>query len=320
MYAQLGDIVFEALFGPEQYDDNQETEYAQIPLINRKPRLQRTGEKLQEINLGIGLKTAFCIPEDEHRRLNEKRMNGEILTFVWGSGDVEGDFVIRSIKKVLNALSPDGHARDLSLQISLIEYYNPDKLGDIKKNAERNAFATTLDAPTPENLVVDEPSPATSVMNDVAAADSNMSHTNKKLGESLLKADGYDAAIDKAQAFVTSAKSNLYQTKKLIRNSKTLLASIGVKMAATPNLATIASTLTAEVTAAEIVVDDAETLVDDITNLPDPVSDLADANQVLTAMLDIVQTVSDIETANKSVKKAAQPLAVAVAGRAKIET
>lgn len=315
MYAQLGDIIFEALIGPDQYDDSQETTFAEVPLINSKPKLQRTGEKLQEINLGISLNTAFCSPEEEFKKLNDKRITGEILPFVWGSGDVEGDFVIRSIKKTINALAPSGALRDITLQISLIESYDVDKIGSLKKSAQRNAFATTLTAPTPENIDPPAPTPSADVMADVSVTDRNVNQVNGKLSAAAVKAEAYTAPIDQAQAFVTKVNSEAYQVKKLISGTLTLLAGINVKLGANPALAALVPTLSAQITAADVAIQAADTVVSGYAALPDPVNTLTEANQVLQSMADTKQAVTDMETANKNVKTAAQALAVAMAAR-----
>jgi phage protein U len=320
MYAQLGDIIFDALIGPESYDDNQETDYALIPLINRKPKLQRTGEKLQEINLTISFRDQFCIPEEQTKILQDKRINGEVMTLTWGSGDIEGDFVIKSIKKVINALSPFGQMRDITLTVALIEYYNPDKIGAIKKLAKRNAFATSLTAPTPENLTVTEPSPATSVMKDITGADLNNAQTAGKLEDAADKFKNNDAIIDAAQVYVNKVKADLYQVKRLIKNTQALLTNVGVKLAQYPVLNTIANTLASEITATNTAVTQANTLVDTFQSLPDPVTTLVEANQVLTTSDSGVTAAKNLRTCNDNVRKAAQPLAVAIAKKQEIET
>jgi phage protein U len=315
MYSQLGDIKFITLFGPDQYDDNRETEFAEVALINRKSRLQRVGEKLQEVNLNISLNHSFCVPEEVYNLMDDKRANAEILPLIWGSGQVEGDFVIRSIKKQITELNPNGSWREIVLQLALIEYYNPDKISEVKKTAQRDAFATSLASPTPENIDTTEPSAATDVMADVSAADRNNIQVNDKLNSAANKTNGYSAPIDKAQVFVNQVKSDSFQVKKLIRTTKEILSGVGVKLAANPALTAIATSLTADITAANVAVTGAETVVNGYSSLPDPVSTLSEANQVLDVMADTVQATNDLEAANKNVQKSAQPLAAAIAAR-----
>ena len=315
MYAQLGDIIFQAMFGPDQYDDTEEMEFAQIPLINRKPRLQPIGEKLQEINIGISLSTAFCTPEVELQKIRDKKSNVEVLPFIWGNGDVEGDFVIRAIKKTVNSLSPDGNFRLIYLQLTLVEYYNPDKLGSLKKLAVKNAFATSLDAPTPQNVIIEDPSPAVSVTKDLGNADAHVNNANSKMDYAVTKASTYTDPIDKAQLFVTQAKIDSYQLRKLIRNTKTLLNSIGVKLAATPALTALAVNMSTHLTAAQSAVDAAQTVADGYDSLPDPVSDLTDANTVITSMNNTTTATSNLKSALSNLKISAQPLAIVSATR-----
>lgn len=318
MYAQLGDIIFDLLFGFDKYDDTKETSYAQQQLINTKPLLQGTGEKLQEINLSIRLHTAFCVPEEQYAILDKKRTDMEVLTFVWGSGVIEGDFVIATLKKGIPALAPDGSIREMTCDLTLLEFFNADKVGTERKIIQSNAFATTLAAPHLSNVQVSEPSPATDVMDDVQDVTLNSNSVSSSLDSSVALANTKSAAIDKAQTFVDQVNSKAYQVRRLITGTKVLLTDIGLKLTSHPALTAIANTLSAQITTSQTVVNDAETLVNDYDSFPNPVTTLSDAEVVLSAMSDTVQVIKDLNQETKNLQTAAQPLAVAIATRKEV--
>jgi phage protein U len=315
MTCSLGDIIFELLIGLGKYEDTREMTYAQVPLIGRKSTLQQTGEKPQEISITIGFRDAFCIPEEQYAALDKKRVSGEILTFIWGTGEIEGDYVITSHKKTINELGPGGEWRDVSCDLTLLESYNSNKVPAARQKIERAAFATNLDTPRPANIQVTEPSPATDVMDDVQDVNINTDQVSTGLGNAVNQANSKNVLIDKAQEFVDRSNEQSYQLSKLTRQTSQLLSSIGVKMAASTNMQVIAPLLTAQVAASTTIVNDADTLISGYSAMPNPVNNLTDANTVLNVLNDTVQAVQDLTQTIAQLKTASQPLAVAIATR-----
>jgi phage protein U len=315
MYAQLGDIVFETLKGFTAYTDKQETTYAEHALIENKPRLQRTGEKLQEINLTIDFHSAFCQPDVEMAKLQQLRLNGEILTFIWGSGDVEGDFVIKSISKKLNDLAGDGNSINITADLELIEYYNPDKPNSNKLLAKRNAFATKLTTPLPGDETVDPPSDGVAAMKDVSKTDLNANNFSKTIKTATDKANANNLIIDKAQDFVNSISRVKGLVNKMVTEINNSLSLLNVKIGANPKIVQIATTLNAAISAAGTVVTSAQNLLTSYDNLPASVTTIPQANAVLGVMATGTQVSADLINAIKDLKTAAQPLASATATR-----
>lgn len=152
MYAQLGDIQFEGLKGFEVFDRQRESVLPQHDRIDGKPRLQRTGDKLDEIKLVVRLHSLFCDPEFEIRRLNTHRSDGEILPFSSGSGVYWGDFVIQKISEKVNFTTPTGELVHVDLEIKLVEFYDPDKEKTAAEAAIRDGFGMRNNNPTPANV------------------------------------------------------------------------------------------------------------------------------------------------------------------------
>ena len=108
MYAQLGDVVFNGLIGPSSFSSGIEAKYAEQERIESKPRLQRTGEGLREISLGIKFHSSYCNPEAQLSTLEGHRSTGEVLAYIRGDGSLLGSFVITSINHVVNQHDTEG--------------------------------------------------------------------------------------------------------------------------------------------------------------------------------------------------------------------
>lgn len=148
MYAQLGSIKFELAYGFETYENSASASYAEHALIENKPRLQRTGNGLDEISFTLNLHLGFCNPDNEWERFLQAKDLGDVLPFVWGTGAVVGDFVITTLKRNIQKTDKDGFVIWSKVDITLREYTTPDKEAARLKQAQQNAFATSLRQPT----------------------------------------------------------------------------------------------------------------------------------------------------------------------------
>lgn len=319
MYAQLSDIVFELMFGFDLYEDTQATNYAELPLVLGKPRLQRVGEQLQNINLSINFASQFCVPEVEFDRLNQKRIAGEVCAFIWGNGDVEGDFVITELKKTINALR-DGNVLHMTVTVALREYYDPNKIGNLKKLAEKKAFAVDLNRPLPENVDVSEPSDGTEVMSNIFSQDRKADLVTNALNQAKKVSDAYNAIIDKAQSFVDDVISGAGAITGVLASINKLQTALSGKMTANPTLSTIAPNLSAALTAAQTAISAADTLVQSYSSMPNPVTTISEANSVLGVIAQTVSKTADVVTAMKNLRDASQPIALYVATGKEIDT
>lgn len=141
MYAQLGDIQFEGLLGFTSLDHTLASKFAETPIIEGKPRLQYTGEELDDISFTMRLHASFCDPEFQFQKLNNKRTSQEVLPLLNGDGLFYGNFVIEQIKKGIAHTSPTGFIVDLELSVTLKEFYSPDINTDNRKKLQKDAFA-----------------------------------------------------------------------------------------------------------------------------------------------------------------------------------
>lgn len=153
MYAKLGNIIFQQQKGFSTLKSDYATKYAEHSLISGKPRLERTGEDLESLNISLTLHKSFADPLEAFNELNAARIAGEILPLVLGNGEYINDFVITGITKDIVQTAPDGTVIFMILGIGLKEYFNP----DVSYEERAKAIAESINA-NPANLQ-NEPSP-----------------------------------------------------------------------------------------------------------------------------------------------------------------
>jgi phage protein U len=121
MYSQLGDIRFQGLFGPDIFKGKRSQALAQHALIDGKPKLQKLGDNLEEIQLDIQLHSRFCNPETEISKLHAMCADGQILPLITGTGELVGNFTIAEVGRSYNHLDPRGRIIWARVGINLIE-------------------------------------------------------------------------------------------------------------------------------------------------------------------------------------------------------
>lgn len=125
MYAILGDIKFEGYKGFSDFSASNESVLSEHPVIEGKPRLQKTGEKLEEIGIKFLLHSRFCNPERELETLQGYRRDGQVLPFISGDGYNYGDFVIKSISRTLTQTNSKGAIIGIEVEVTLLEVFIP---------------------------------------------------------------------------------------------------------------------------------------------------------------------------------------------------
>lgn len=121
MYAQLGDIIFEGLYGPEEYVRNDSVSLPQHSRINRRPKQQFTGVDLGVVKVTIQLHRSFINIEDAIAKFRTYRNRAEHLRYITGSGNVLGTFVIsETVEKHLQT-DVQGNVVLARLELTLIE-------------------------------------------------------------------------------------------------------------------------------------------------------------------------------------------------------
>ena len=164
MLAQLADIRFEGLRVPTTWEEAHEGTYAEIPIINGKPVLQKTGEQLVKIEIELRLRSEFTDPSADLEQLKTYQVNGDVLPFMSGSGNLIGRFVIRHFEITARQLNGDGSIREANVTLSLLEYGNP--------NTQTGRGGTAL-----ESARANAQTPISAVQTDASAINSGISQS-----------------------------------------------------------------------------------------------------------------------------------------------
>lgn len=194
MYAILGKVEFDLI----TYFDGMEmqfgADYAEHALIGRKPRLQRVGDKLDEVKIDLVFHASYCDPEAELVRLRNALSSHEALSMVLGNGDYKGRFVITGLNVTCRHTDTSGTLLAVEAQVSLREF-----TGDPARPpapAVRSSGSSTL-LPAKSGLVKALPaavqSPVSGLAKAVTAAKGALATTGRAL-----------AAVRAVQSLATS--------------------------------------------------------------------------------------------------------------------
>lgn len=142
MIIQLGDKEFSGVFAPSDWSyGGGEANLAEHALINTKPRLQHTGEALEEISLRFHLRAEFCHPEQELADFDEWKSTGEILPLLLGTGEYRGDYLLQGLATTINQTFDDGTIVDAEVTLTLVEHVAADPLRQQQIRDRQNATA-----------------------------------------------------------------------------------------------------------------------------------------------------------------------------------
>lgn len=223
MYAQLGDIQFEKLFGPSTELRSFGKNFAIHPKINGRDRLQATGIQLEDIDLLIRLNANFCDPTETINKIKKYSEDGKILKYITGAGDVIGNFVILTGKVNLKKYFRDGTIYSAELDISLKEYYIKDKVKTASEQARIKAFALDVSQPRPINFIPNlEENLSLAAMQDVQDMNSSVSVATKMMSKVRDVVDFAETAsgkvteaMNKGQAAVAKLQNRISEVQAL---------------------------------------------------------------------------------------------------------
>lgn len=321
MYFQLGDIKFEGLIGFESFTDSVEAVYAQHDLINRKPKLQRTGDTLREFSGTIQFHSSFCIPEDQYLKLEGKRKTGEALPLIYGNGRYEGDYYLKTLSRTPNHTAPNGDYISLTCSITLIEADSVLSPSQLEAQAKSSAFALTSNRPLPVGTsVTDVNNPALSVMNENKAATqgaAKMVGVNETADKKVADINASSGQITAAQAFVNMAPSVMSKMSQLINDIGRALDNITALLIANRTMNSVSPDLNASVNASKIVAQSAQAIVSNLQTLP-AVNTTADAIYVLNVQKNSLISAKDLADSLKVVNDSAAGIAGAIATKQKL--
>lgn len=161
MYAQLGDIEFEALNGFDSYSETEEATIAQYARIYGKPLPRPMGSNLRELSIGMRLHQQFILVENARVQLRAYKDNGTPVTLIWGNGKVEGTFYISNIQTNVEHSATNGAVISCFVNLTLLEVPDGKLLEELQASAKKEAIAIQA----PETIITftltPEPPPET---------------------------------------------------------------------------------------------------------------------------------------------------------------
>ena len=217
MFLILGTYKFEGVKLPQSWGISYETEYGQIPIINAKPIVQRVGEKLQTIEIGIFLSADFCKPQDEIDGLNASRKAGEVMSLIDGTGRNYGKYVITALS-VTNVTNFDnGYPIAISASLSLLEYNSNQTV------TVNNGIALMTNKPISQKPAITPLSTGAAIQADTKLGMKSIATVTaiKTAPSAGMKAKLQKAIVTGKAAF-NSANDKVQQTKKLVYRAQNI--------------------------------------------------------------------------------------------------
>jgi len=178
MYCQLGSIVFDGLKSFVSYSDDSEAVIVEHLLIGGKPRLEGVALSLHTLNISMYLHQEFTSVKDAITSLKNSKDTYEILTLLWGNGEIEGQFVIQQMTVTNEIMDPAGNLYAVTINLILKENANPNQLDQQQQQAQNNAFATGDKKPAAKSKRTNTPSCPKKISSLVSNIRSNAAQIN----------------------------------------------------------------------------------------------------------------------------------------------
>lgn len=124
-HALLGQIAFSLITYFEGIDIRFGAQYAEHALLQGKPRLQWTGDMLEEYTWTLVFHSGFCTPELELAKLRAAISAHEALPLVFANGDYRGRFVPVWAEVSTRQTGRDGTALCIEVRVTLREFVEP---------------------------------------------------------------------------------------------------------------------------------------------------------------------------------------------------
>jgi phage protein U len=232
MFLQIGNFIFDKAYTPDGLSHTDETNYAEHALINLKPRLQPTGNNLEEFNFTIKLRAEIVNITQTLLALKKSKDSFEVLPFLYGYGAYMGDYIITKIDHTIIFTLDDGTPVEIDVSIALKEYVVPDKLQQQQNAARKAAFAVGNKQPSvlppipkynPAQLASKDLSSAYS---HAAVMDTNIRNFQNNISSRQSLADKIKADIANMSKSLDTAKTHIQDVSAQYENLTDAIAVI----------------------------------------------------------------------------------------------
>jgi phage protein U len=231
MYGQLGDIIFDKLYGLDSFNLKAAQVISEHARIDGKPRLENSGSKADEVSISFMLSSYFANPEQQIDKIKGYKDTAEVLTFINGAGIVFGDYVIKEYDYTIDTLTPGGQIINATVNITLIENYYSDRKKSEETNAAKDGFATpgTISKVAPiqwsgeSSLVVQD---AQKINTNATTVTDNLSKAQKLSDQANVWMDKSSKKLDETRNSINSMQNKLTNSVTLGSSATNLLAQI----------------------------------------------------------------------------------------------
>jgi phage protein U len=211
MYAKLGNIEYDGLVSFSSMERNRSVNYAEHPLVNNIPRLQKVSSRnLNEIPLTFNFSYTFCDPEAEVATFIEMMNTGEILPLVDGVGKNYGDYVITDLKETVNKIDTKGRTMNCTVNLTLKEYVSP------KTEQNNDGFAQSGNQPNRVQIQLRFQSSLADIQQTQIQASAKITKLQKLLAKAKAIAAKVTELVNKAKAAIAKVQALYAKLTKLL--------------------------------------------------------------------------------------------------------
>lgn len=251
MYAQLGDIIFEGLKGFTGYRAKYAQQLAQHALIDGKPKLQKTGDALDELQVDMTFHRSFCNPESEIAKLKQYVLDGAILPLITGTGETVGNFTVASMDVSVSHTGPSGLLVLSTVSVNLLEASDSDQLGAAISAAKKVAFAVLPNSPV-RSLSLKAVGPGLAVASSLKSANAHQIAGKKSLDQAKVNTPIQAAELRKAKDSFKKVKSSMDSFRDGIAQIRGTINNVTTILAAAESVKTYADNTVAAIEAGDI--------------------------------------------------------------------
>jgi phage protein U len=122
MFGTYGEITFEVLGSPVQFESSYRWTYAEHDVVEARPRLQWLSENLRTIEFDLLFHASFTNPTAQLESLLAAARDHSARPLVLGNGDHQGYFVIVALRMVSTQMTAFGDVVAMKVHLELKEW------------------------------------------------------------------------------------------------------------------------------------------------------------------------------------------------------
>lgn len=239
-------IIFDGLLSPDSVRRSRGAKYAEIAVATGKPRLQRVGTDLEEISLPVRLNRQFCDPPEVLALFDAARIAGTVMELTSTAGTVFGNFIVVSVSENIVDADKDGNVIEVSLDVTLKEYFDPDPSATLSAQARTKAFANDTAKVLPVTPFATPITPPASISGNARGAVAANNSANDLMVRAQTDTTEQLSLMARAKAQVEKAAEKVDTVKKQLQQYLTLAAAApNMLAAATSAYSLLQGTITA---------------------------------------------------------------------------